>query len=94
MVDYHQKLSAKYSLLRVLLSEFGVDNQLRVPRRAANCAALECSTLWNTIRIPSYSLKFSNARIGRDPLGRDCYMTEVQVQRAIRRTKEAELRIN
>ena len=56
--------------------------------------ALECSTLWNMIRIPSYSLLFSNTHRGSDPLGWDCHVTGVQVRRAIRRMKEAELRIS
>ena len=43
----------------------------------------ECSTLWNKIHIPSYSLKFSSVYRSRDPLGWDCHVTKLRAPQAI-----------
>jgi hypothetical protein len=55
--------------------------------------ALGCPTLWNTLYITSRTLKCSNTYRSRHPAGWDCHVTELQAQRAIRRTRGATLRI-
>jgi hypothetical protein len=52
-----------------------------------------CPTLWNTLHITSRTIRCSNAYRGRHPIGWDCHVTELQAQRAIRRSGEATLRI-
>jgi hypothetical protein len=62
--------------------------------RAWRRTALGCPTLWNTLRITSRAIKCSNAyRSRHSVLGWDCHVTELQAQRAIRRAREATLRI-
>jgi hypothetical protein len=61
--------------------------------RAWRRIALGCSTLWNTLYIRSPAPICSNAYRSRHPFGWDCLTTELQAQRAIRRTREAPLRI-
>ena len=61
--------------------------------RAWRRIALGCSTLWNTIHITSVALERSNAYRSRHPVGWDCHVTDLQAQRAIRRSREATLRI-
>jgi hypothetical protein len=61
--------------------------------RAWRRIAFGCPTLWNTLRITSSVLKCSNAYRSHGPIGWDYHVTELQAQRAIRRTKEAPLQI-
>jgi hypothetical protein len=61
--------------------------------RAWRRIAFGCPTLWNTLRITSYAIKYSNAYSGRGSMGLDRLVTELQAQRAIRRTREAPLQI-
>jgi hypothetical protein len=61
--------------------------------RAWRRIAFGCPTLWNTLYITSRTLKCSNAYRSRDSIGWDCHVTELQAQRAIRRTGKATLRV-
>jgi hypothetical protein len=56
--------------------------------RAWRRIAIGCPTLWNTLRITSRAIAYRSRHFA---LGRDCHVTELQVQRAIRRTREATL---
>jgi hypothetical protein len=61
--------------------------------RAWRRIALGCSTLWSTLHITCVAPIFSNAYRSRHPFGWDCLATELQAQRAIRRTRETHLQI-
>jgi hypothetical protein len=61
--------------------------------RAWRRIAFGCPTLWNTLRITSRAIICSNAYRSRGPIGWDYHVTELQAQRAIRRTREAPLQI-
>jgi len=61
--------------------------------RAWRRIALGCSTLWNELYISSLAPKSSTAYRSRHPFGWNHLTTELQTQRAIRRTRGAPLRI-